>query len=254
MAKKTTDFDKVKHGLTEGLAGLGGLVKKGVQRAKNVVYTAASEIERQAQDNKTPLGKITERAKEMDKKIKAGGGYAEAAKRAGDDIAKFAKEQATKIEKGYHSLQTTLQERFYTDGKFDEAKANKSLENMTHAINEFGSKAAHTLREKLQQGASAIKADYRDMVPTQEERNTKYEGIGADYAGILFREHYEKCIAFHEKARKNLPGGLNARKDILSDIKSSASGSLEELEEHYKAKSGKSTKIKLAAIEKYLSK
>ncbi len=116
-------------------------------------------------------------------------------------------------------------------------------------MKKYGTKVYQSLSDIVSQGAEAVREDYRKFIPTDEELKTKYSGIGKNYEGILFREHFESCIQFHEKAEKRIPKGTRYRAQILKDIKDSASGSINDLMEFYSSKG--ETKKKKAA-ETYL--
>jgi len=88
----------------------------------------------------------------------------------------------------------------------------------------------------LSEGGRAVREDYRKFVPTREERETVYAGIGIEYRGILLRQNFESCLGFYEQAKKSLPGALRTRAQILADIRASASRDKKELISYYQAK------------------
>ena len=71
--------------------------------------------------------------------------------------------------KAYHGLEKSIEDRFFSNRKFDIEKARLELENDAKAVLNYGEKALKSIRESIAQGVSGIKEDYRSWVPGKEE-------------------------------------------------------------------------------------
>lgn len=227
--------------LKKHLSGIKGEAREIAEEGKKVVYGTVSIIEQKI-ENKEVIetildyaGEVIKEGKEMHETIKKGGGYKAAAKRASKPIIDGTKDFLKDMEKRYEDFEN----QFFTDDKFDPKKAEDFLKDKARVACRFGKRAVDTLCKIVSEGFEAIKKDYRSLVPSKEERETKYVGIGTAYKGVLLREDFDKCLDFHNKTRSKLPSGLKTRKKILNDIKVNAIGGKKDLVEFYKEKSDK---------------
>jgi len=224
---------------------------------KKKVYNIAGKLENKAKkgegipggiaDIAKGIGKIVNttvnEAKSIHEGIKKQGGY----KKMAQDTLETVSE---KMDEAYQSLEDT----FFTNGSFDKEKAKNALNNTAEATRKYGSKAVQDLSKMIKDNIESIKKDYRSFVPTKEEREGKYRGIGSAYKGnILFRDDFESCLIFYDKARENIPETLKSKKPILKDIKASASKNVADLVEFYSPLEGDGfVRIKKEISQKYL--
>ncbi len=199
-----------------------------VKKIKKNAYGTVASVERALGDPETISGRmkegledIVDAGSELHNEVQSKGGYVAVAKKVGKDLVE-------KVSQTYKSIENKL----FTEGKFDNKKVNKILADKGKAIADYGVKAYNTLSESVGKGVDSVKKDYRNFIPSDEELSTKYKGIGTNYEGVLFRENYEKCLEFYSQVNEELKG-VKYRKTILEDIKASASGSIEELKEFY---------------------
>src|SRR3989338_216775 len=215
--------------LDTGLAHAGTVLNKG----KAKVYGIASRVEHDIANEKTVLGglaatvqktaaTVSEKVQATHADIKARGGYKKAA-------AAELEVLSTRIDRYFTSVETAVENTFYSQGKFDEAKAQAFLKAQTQTARRYGEKFVTTVATALTTARETVITDYRSLVPSLEELMTKYTDVGTQYSGILLRPDYEACIKFHSKAEKKLPSGRQYRVAILNDIKASASASKAEL-------------------------
>lgn len=152
----------------------------------------------------------------------------------------------------------SIEDRLFTDGKYDPEKAKELAKGGAQAAKVYGKKALDYVVEMgkkgAEKGAEAVKTGYRDLVPTKEERETVYAGIGSKYAGFLFRPDYEKCLKFHTEAKAKLPAALKIRSQVLEDIKASASKDPQDLMGFYRDETGfgPEADTKVEVVKKYL--
>ncbi len=144
------------------------------------------------------------------------------------NLADIVDDMIDGTQKVYGETRQRLQDTFYTDGKFDAEKAKKFADGTPLA--KWGKKSYHALVELAKNGKDAVVNDYRAIVPTQEEMETKYQGIGADAKGVtLLRPDLDACLEFYNMANGELSNVLKAKKLILDAIKASASTNAVEL-------------------------
>jgi hypothetical protein len=234
-----------------------------IKDMKRKAYTIAGKIESQV-ENKEGIpggiadivkgaGKIVktvaEGAKSVHEDIKKRGGYGKVAGDALEKVADKIDPLLEKIDKSYQSFEDS----FFTGGLFDEEKAKKALSNTAEATKKYGSIAVQNLSKLVKEGVETAKADYRTFIPSKEERQGKYNGIGTAYAGkILFRDDFESCIGFYAEASKKLPQALQTKEAILNDIKASASKNAEDIIKFYSSGSSKNVHIKEKVVKRYL--
>jgi len=211
-------------------------VKSGINKGKEFAYKTVAIVEKKAgelgekiEKREGVLGDIanvvegaTQTVKEIHYKVQEKGGYKAVAKDA------FQKAKGA-VEETYSKFEQAIT----TNGKYDSEKAKELLKDSANATRQFGEKAVHTLADLVKQGARKLGDDYRYVVPSKEERETKYAGIGTKYDGVLLRKHYDNCLKFYDEAGKKLPKNLKYRDEILTDIKESASGNAKELKNFY---------------------
>lgn len=222
--------------------------KEKLQQGKEAVYRTVAQVQDKIEKREGVIGQIAdvvddvvETGKQADADIKAQGGY----KKVFGDAAKTGVEAIQSgVEKGIEALKGKSNELYKKgsdlyqklskevesgEGAMDMEKVKAFLKDGARATAHFGAKAVKGLTEIVNQGVKDLKKDYRTVIPTAEERSTKYAGIGTDYQGVLLRQNFEDCLKFYEETRKKLPGGLKGRTDILNYIKASASSNPKEL-------------------------
>lgn len=225
----------VKKHLDEIRKGVKGLANEG----KKTAYGVASKIERTVtgegglvDDAKDLAGKVVSGVKEFHESIQEKGGYGAAAKEAAGQVIEAVRGAYGSAEEMYSDFQKT----FFPDGRFDSDKAKEVLKDKAEVTKRFGERAARDLSylvkegsKLVTEGAKAIGKDYRDYIPSREER----AGIGDKYHGIITREHLDECISYEAQVRKKLPGGLKARPQILEDLRAYAAVNKSDLTKLY---------------------
>lgn len=224
-----------------------GVVSKG----KKGVYRLASKIEQDIETREGIAGGLAskldgtvDKGRRVHNDIQRKGGYGALVKQTGSRIAE-------EFQEFYDRAYKSVQGSFFTKGKFDRTKAKLALRDKWVVTRKYGEKAVDVLSETAHSAADSAKEDFRTHVPTREERDTKYEGIGVSYHGVLLRENFEKCLAFHKKVRTKLPGRVSYRSEILDDIKASASQSRSELYDFYRDRSDKHSYKKLEIAKRF---
>jgi len=192
---------------------------------------------------------VAEGAKAIHEDVQKKGGYRKLAEDAAEKISDTTDSLFEKINGAYQSFEKS----FFTDGIFDEEKAKKALANTAEATKKYGSVAVQNLSKLVKEGVETAKADYRNFIPSKEEREGKYKGIGTAYAGkILFREDFEACLKFYAKANAKIPADLLAKEHIMNDIKASASKNAGSLIEFYAGANEELVRVKKNAVQKYI--
>ncbi|MDD5192045.1 MAG: hypothetical protein PHH54_01600 [Candidatus Nanoarchaeia archaeon] len=230
-------------------------------RIKESAYGLVGKIKKDVRERTGVAGKVAdfvddtiETGKKMHGDIKNSGGYGAAAKRTGKTISDSFRENVyDRAKRFYNSIENDLS----TNGEIDPEKVKAILKNKAEAVKKYGSKGYKCLSELASQGVDTIKKDYHKFIPTDEDLRTKYAGIGGNYRGILFIEDYEACLDFRRKVQRKIPKSTRLRKQILEDIKISASNTKEELVKFYawqvtQQENGRSAPDKIKTIEKYL--
>ena len=225
-------------------------------KIKKVVYGSRANIGKQVEKREGVVGKIAgtiedvvegavNTGKQIHEQIQSKGGYRKALQRGGQTFIDSMKD-------AYNHVANT----FFTDGKIDYEKTRKFFEESADPVRKLGEKAYKSLAELVAKGAETISRDYHQYIPTEEELNTTYKGIGTQYQGFLFREHFDKCLDFYGQAEIQLPKGARYKRKILDDIKASASSNKDELVEFYAAQIAKtkdrSVINKMMIADKYL--
>ncbi len=242
-------FQKLGKGLkdlaTEGV----GVIREATTVVKQGVYEEAGRYEDQVRRREGIPGGIAtvvetavKTGKGLHAKVQAQGGYRKVASKALDDY----------VINPIHTTYTKFDESLFTNDEFDPVKAEKLLKQGGVSARAYGQKAMDRLATLAEAGFETIRGDYRAFVPSTEERAGKYAGIGSAYAGVLFREDFEECLAFYDQARAKIPSRLGVRDTILRDIKSSASSSAEELLRFYKSSTSGEVQTKITAVTKYI--
>ncbi|MFH1589573.1 MAG: hypothetical protein ABIB43_03335 [archaeon] len=240
--------------LWKHLKNIGNEVKEAFEEGKETVYDAASTVEEQIKERKGFFGKATnvvekgiDSVKGIHELVQGKGGYKSMATDVKDSIT-------GKVETAYKSVETAykaVENKFYTDGEYDSGKTKDFLKNQGEASLVLGKKAVSKLVELANKGTKLVVNDYRKLVPTADEIMTKYAGIGTQHKGMLFREHYDSCLDFHDKAKSKIPNALGIRNEILNDIKASASGKLAEMHNFYMEQETPEAQEKLNILKQY---
>jgi len=210
-----TNFKKLREGLT-------GLVQDG----KHALYTAAAKVEQNAP---TLIAQANQAGQYLQQKVQR------------------AQEIGRAVVDRVQGKYDQFEDEFFTNGEFNRERAAKALENMVDATERFGTKAVEQLREMAISGAEAVKQDYRNVIPTAEERSGKYAAIGSEYKGILFRQDYDNCLEFYQRIGPKLQVEDCSR--ILGDVRAYAIGSKAELMDFYR-KSGETELVRKVRLAK----
>jgi len=235
------------------------------RRFRKSVYEVVAGVDQKLNEKGGLVGKVADAVtgfvgdavktgQKMNEDIQKSGGYAAAAKRTGKTIAgSVNKHVFERTRRLYRSIENDL----FTDGKLDSEKVKAIVTNKTNAVKKYGEKAYNGLSKLASQGTEALKKDYHDFIPTEEDLKGKYSGIGIKYRGVLLTEDYEKCLDFRKKVQRKLPKKTKFRAQILEDIKTSASDSKEDLVKFYawqvtQEDDGKSAPDKIKTLNKYL--
>ncbi|MDP3027796.1 MAG: hypothetical protein Q8N63_08895 [Nanoarchaeota archaeon] len=216
---------------------LGRKIRKGIYGAVSVADEELDKLTENVSERRGCIGRIVrgvegiarevkKQVTPMHEEIKEKGGYAAAAKRTAQSVS-------DSVKGAYASLEKSVEDAFCTEGKLDSEKIKKVLENKGNAVKQYGPRAYNYLSGLALKGADSLSKDYHEFIPTTEELKTKYDEIGGKYQGVLFREHYDKCLAFHKKAEKNISKRAKYRAEILKDIKDSASCNKAELKRFF---------------------
>jgi hypothetical protein len=257
--------------LTEKVDELKGKAKAGIQKGKKAfqkgkteVYKAAATVGQKIEKREGVIGEIAnvvedvvEAGKQAHSDIQAQGGYkkvfGDAAKGGLDALQNgvdkglgVLKEKGSSLyDKGseLYAKGNDLYERLKREvesgeGAMDLEKVKAFLKDGARVTAHFGVKAVKGLTEIVNKGVKDLKEDYRTVIPTAEERSTRYAGIGTDYQGVLLRKNFEECLAFYAYAQKrtNMPNRVKHRTEILSFIKASASSNAKELSNYCEKK------------------
>jgi hypothetical protein len=246
------------HEIGKDLLSLG---KKGIKKVKEGAYAAAAGIE-QTLNNPEPVmkeagklvKKVIEGGKALHDSVQKQGGYGKLARKVGSEILKEGKQIYESARGTGEKLYKEFEDAFFTNGEFDSEKAKILLDKKGDELKKFGREAAKEIGEIVRTGADNIKRDYRNFVPSNEELNTKYRGIGTSYGSILLRQRCEGCLKYHKEAKSKLPLSLKSRNGILRDIKSSASYNKEDLTGFYteRKEEVKDGARKLKIVQRYL--
>jgi len=144
-------------------------------------------------------------------------------------VAEGAQIVSEKVQRGVQIANTAWDNYLFRDGELDVERVRELLRDKAKAAEQYGQKACDFLSVLVAEGASSAERNFRVYVPTKEELNTKYAGIGTEYSGALFRKHYEACSCFHETAGYAIGKNSRYRTELLNDIKASASSTKEEI-------------------------
>ena len=240
--------------ITEGVLGLLQKGEEGVYRAgsrlEDKMVEHADFLEGIAQGIKNVARGASEKARGVHERVQKKGGYVAMGEEIGKEVAREVRKTYGALEKAVEELYQRAEDRLTRDGKLDSCKVNDLLKDSASAAKEYGQKAVDTLSRLVKKDRVALRLDYRNFVPTPEERATRYAGIGTAYEGVLFRVNMEECLTFHDDfVRRKLPGGLKIRPDILQDVKAHAISRVEDLKELYRQQDNKE---KLVAVVRYL--
>ncbi len=236
------------------------------KESKKGVYRAVAHLEHDLADSKSTLGVVRET---LDGIVKQGKGYhADVQSRGGyrqvasknveevlDRIDEFADELAGRLDNYAERMAGLLENTFYTKGQVDNAKVESFLKKKKESVRIYGQKFMGKLSQAVGKARAAIVEDYKANFPTSEELSTgKYAGVGRVYEGFLTRDDCEGCLAFYSYAERTIPTGRPYRKQILADIKVSASENLAEIKAFYQNAGAEDSKapLKLKLAEQFL--
>lgn len=209
-------------------------VEEAIRVGKKETYQTISKLEREIQTRGLlgavidATGSIINNGMEMHATIQKEGGYGAAFDRVAENLDEGLDNFAEGIDQSYEDFKA----QFFTNNKFDYEKTKAVLNREADIAYRFGKKTVETLQTIVSEGLEYVEKDYRSFVPDRDERETTYAGIGA-LNPVFLREDFDKCLNFYDKAKKNLPGGLKLRSEILRNIKNRAMGSKEDLVTHY---------------------
>ena len=120
----------------------------------------------------------------------------------------------------------------------EKAKEKEGLEETAKRFGEVATRAGKIILNTIKRNIESIFEEegvenYESRVPTEEELQTKYQGIGTIYEGKLQKTHYEACLSFLNSGKQKIPAGTRFRDEILNDLKTSASRNASELIDYY---------------------
>lgn len=236
-----------------------GTLDEATRGLRRELYRKVGQLEEDAALGKGVPGAVKEtleRAKGYHTRVKQEGGYKAKVRGAIDRAAKTMDETADsiglRVENAFDAMEQTgdainarIDNLFYTDGEFDNDKLDAYLRTQGEALKHAGGRALETVGGLVDR----LKQDYRNHIPSADEKTTTYEGIGKKHPDprSLFREDYDACLGFYNTARKTLPGGLRLRGVILQDIWESASGNPAQLANYYSQQKNARGQIKPTA-------
>ncbi|MFH1917186.1 MAG: hypothetical protein ABIJ21_08055 [Nanoarchaeota archaeon] len=218
--------EEATHTLRKKLVGAAGKVEEDIAERKGIIGGIAEVV-----DSTVKAGRRTH------EKIQEEGGYLKKGIDIVDETESALERTADKFTDAIKGTRDTINNRFYTDGKFDPDRVRAYLSEQADALQHQGERALHATGGLI----SRLGAAYRSEMPSPAEKKEAYGHIGVKvkHRGALSRKDYEACEAFYSHARTKLPGGLSLRRDILTDILDSASGSLAQLVQHYSRQTDK---------------
>jgi hypothetical protein len=236
MAKKKT-FEKLGKRLDEAS-------KKFGKKLQSLEETLGDATEVIGNNINAGIDNVMDYARKVHEDAMSQGGYKSAA-------GNLMKKTIESVQAGYKSLEDT----FFTEGKYDPEKGKAVLDDSQKAIKTFGIKAYETLSDLAKKGKDYTNDIKDKLIPTREELDTKYKGIGEFYGGLLFRCHYDRCMEFMDDIEDVMPKS-KWKKRIKDDVASFCICSYEELRNFYllqiQDKNEDSFK-KLGTIDKYFS-
>lgn len=224
-------------------------------RQKGLHGTVGRVLEEMADATVSGIETIVETGRGLHAKVQEQGGYEAAVRDRAGKLSASVDAAFDRLADRMQARYEAIERDFMTGGKYDPVK-------IKGAAAQHGRKAAEYLEDMVRRQAAGLKAEYqgaRSQFPARDELRMRYAGIGTLYDGVLFRQHYEECLAFEQAARSKLPSGLKTRDAILADIKASASGSADDLAswyaEHPSRNPASKTRAmtKLEAVKAYLA-
>lgn len=208
---------ETKRTLREKMHNLADRVTDGLEATGDFINRTTEQAGRK-------LDEAVDAAKAKHENIIAKGGYRQALTRLGEDIGQRTQRFYDGVEKS-----------FFTDGEFDPTKAKQTLKDQGAAVERYGRRAYNELSRLATNGAESARVKFREYIPTQEEMNGRYAGIGTDRK-LMFKPELEACLKYHDEAAVKMAPRASYRGQILTDIKSSGSTCLGELMEFYSAR------------------
>lgn len=228
-----SNLRKVLANVGKKFDGAIGKVEPVIEESKKRAYGAVARIEHDLYEGKSVLRglaktvsdtatKVGGKTKSFHEDVKARGGYIKV-------VDEKLERTGERIDAYFNNLEQSIEREFYTDGTFDRIKAKQFLSREAEVVRVYGQKFFRKVSAAVQTGKDGVIRDYRSYVPTREELETSYAGIGTAYDGILLREDFESCLKFLGQVEKKLPLGRQYRNQILVDVKASASANIKEL-------------------------
>lgn len=201
-------------------------------------------------------------ASRLHEEIIAKGGYCALAQKKKQDLEKA-------ISEGVSSARQKVEEDFYNNGKFDCTKAKEYLSDKGKATVAYGEEVYKDLSALLDKGVDIaekgddyLREQIYKFIPTPEELETKYQGIGGL---LILRSQYDACLEYHKTINNSIPDDEFLKPEILEDIKSFGANNFDRLHDSYADKAmiylsdtktsirAKSILEKLDVVRRYMS-
>jgi hypothetical protein len=150
----------------------------------------------------------TNRGKKLHEHVQNKGGYREV-------FGNTARAASMNVERTVNNVRMSLEDVFYTDGRFDYKKARAKLGETASRAGQAGGDILTGLVKAIEGGAEQFEQRFvYKIFISPEERKTTYKGI----SGVILRSSFEAVRQFRECARKNLPEDLPYREEIIANI------------------------------------
>jgi len=218
-----------KMSINEKLAKLARKGKEAIDAAQTSVEGLVDKVQGQLDDKESVAGKVAgyleagvKKGQELHRNVQERGGYVLVTTHKIDDLADSLYIRIQRADKA-----------LFTNGEFDYEKALDVLGRGAESTAKYGTKAVKHLGHAAVIGKDKAKESFRNAFPSRTELETTYEGIGTEYSGLLFRKHFDDCLAFHAAAADKIPSQSKNKPHVLADIKASAAGDLDELVGYY---------------------
>jgi hypothetical protein len=149
------------------------------------------------------------------------------------------------------SAQPIKDGKLTTDGSYDKDKGKAYLDKGMDITGKLLGSIAGRVATGIKNGSSVIAEDYHNVIPNQEEKKSKYAGLGSALEKEVFvRRELDLCLDFHDFAQTYLfegrLGDRNDRCEVLADIKAYVIKDSMELGNLYGSKGLEGSKVVLA--------